>query len=400
MRANKLLQKIVKMSCGFIHEKRLNALVDVVDALIVGGKLTMTELGNSLSDINKVCEKHAVKRVSNLLSNAHLLKESSIIQKNMALHVLQSFTKVRLIVDWTHTNTKNYYILRATLVMNRSNVAIYQEVHHASKQNSPKVYPFFLDNLKQCMPKHINEVTVITDAGFYVTWFRMVEARGWQFVGRVRGHCQIKLEGNDKWEYALGYAGKSDPCGKYLGEGLLTKTNKHKVDMYTCKHSLKHLNKKSQRSLTSLRRGIKSHIRSSEEGWFLVTNLEKLSKKDKQAVIGHYKDRMKIEASNRLTKSTKYGFGLSDSMTKKPNRLKILLLIEQIASLVTWLIGANQEKNGSISLYSNGSWKNRHRRLSLVNLGVRVYKKGRLNIPISSILKMLGFFAAQEAAML
>ena len=101
MCAKALLQRILTKSCNFMHEKRLNTLVTVCNGLIHGEKLTMTELGNSLSETNGVSERHCIKRVSNFLSNPHIQNENIMIQAALAKKILSNFKYIRLIVDWT-----------------------------------------------------------------------------------------------------------------------------------------------------------------------------------------------------------------------------------------------------------------------------------------------------------
>lgn len=394
MCAEKLLQNLLPKSCAFIHKKRLTALIEITNALVHTEKLNMTSLGNALSVHSQVCERHSIKRVSNFLSNPHIQEENALIQEALTTMALSYFTQVRIIVDWTPATNRCHYVLRANLIYMNSSIILYQETYPEKKVNNTKIQNAFLTKLKQLMPKQVKDVLIITDAGFQGEWFEKVETLGWYFCGRVRGKTQVKLPGSDAWEQVTPYAKKATAHVKSLGRGLLSKSHEKEMFMYTYKQPLKPLKSKSNRNNPNACTELKRSIRSYTEGWFIVTNLPQLKKKHKKIVINHYKDRMKIEASNRTTKSTKFGFGLSDSMTKKIERIKILLLIEQIASFAAWLVGAYEEFTGESRKYSNGGVK-KGRRLSLIKIGIRKLKQ-EVSVPLKKIRGMLETLASLE----
>lgn len=374
MCAATLLQTILAKSCGFfMHKKRLATLTELCCSLIKCASLTMTKLGNQLSEMNKISERHSIKRVSNFLSNRNIQRENSIIQAVLAKELLSNFTVSRIIVDWTPASERSHYVLRANLICKNSSIVLYQETYLEKKVNNTKIQNRFLKRLHTMIPKHITKVLIITDAGFKGEWFKQVENLKWNFCGRVRGETCIKLD-NQEWQQAKTFARKATAHIRYLGKGLLAKRNEHEMYMYSYKQSLKAIKKKSQRNNPNACTELKRQIRSYTEGWFIVTNLTKVNENIKKIVIKHYNDRMKIEASNRTTKSTKYGFGLEDTMTRDIERIKILLLIEQIVSFVAWLVGAYKEETRTDREFMNGSRRS-SRRLSLVNLGIRALKR-------------------------
>lgn len=85
--------------------------------------------------------------------------------------------------------------------------------------------------------------------------------------------------------------------------------------------------------------------------------------------------RMKIEESFRDTKCTRYGFGLKDSLTYTPERMKVLLLVAAIATLACWLVGIFTRKKGKASEFQAHSSKCKGI-LSLVFLGRETLKIG------------------------
>ena len=65
-----LLHEWLSDACPSIHRARLSALVKVVHGLLVGGRLTLTELGRRLPTTAFV--KHNIKCVDRLLGTAQL----------------------------------------------------------------------------------------------------------------------------------------------------------------------------------------------------------------------------------------------------------------------------------------------------------------------------------------
>jgi len=40
---------------------------------------------------------------------------------------------------------------------------------------------------------------VMTDAGFHATWFKTVNAQGWEFAGRIRGRNRLQFGQDGAW---------------------------------------------------------------------------------------------------------------------------------------------------------------------------------------------------------
>lgn len=74
------------------------------------------------------------------------------------------------------------------------------------------------------------------------------------------------------------------------------------------------------------------------EPWLLASSLS-LGPSPAAQIVAGYRLRMHIEEGLRDTKSTRYGFGLEQSLTHRPERLAILLLIAALATFMCWLIG-------------------------------------------------------------
>lgn len=67
MQAIMMVRRYLKTTCASMHATRLTVLCVAVEALIHGGRLTVTGLGRALRSGTTV--KHAIKRMDRLLSN-------------------------------------------------------------------------------------------------------------------------------------------------------------------------------------------------------------------------------------------------------------------------------------------------------------------------------------------
>ena len=77
MHASGVLRRWLRRACPGIHAARRAAMAAVAEALVLGGKLTLTHLGRNLRGAAFV--KHSIKRVDRLLGSRHLREERLLI---------------------------------------------------------------------------------------------------------------------------------------------------------------------------------------------------------------------------------------------------------------------------------------------------------------------------------
>lgn len=184
MHALQLLHRRIEKACPFIHSARLSALFKVVGALLVGGKLTLTDLGRHLQG-PAYC-KHNIKCVDRLLGNTHLHRERFDSYRFIAHWLIGSTPRPVIIVDWSDCMPGHEYLmLKAARPVGGRALSVYEEVHPLRCSNRPKTHRAFLKHLKAVVPEGCCPIRV-TDAGFRGPWFREVERLGWDWVGRVR----------------------------------------------------------------------------------------------------------------------------------------------------------------------------------------------------------------------
>lgn len=81
----------------------------------------------------------------------------------------------------------------------------------------------FLDELSEAVnPKA--RVIIVTDAGFQNAWFRHIKSLGWDFIGRIRGNIQLRLDTKGEyWFRRQILVAKNKP--EYLGAGTLARAD-------------------------------------------------------------------------------------------------------------------------------------------------------------------------------
>ncbi|WP_341751107.1 hypothetical protein [Candidatus Tisiphia endosymbiont of Sialis lutaria] len=83
-----VLNEVIKEHCPFIHNNRLNALLDVAEGLRYSQNLSLSAIGRNLSGDSKV--KHKIKKVDRCIGNKHLYNEVDIVNSGEVGDVVTS----------------------------------------------------------------------------------------------------------------------------------------------------------------------------------------------------------------------------------------------------------------------------------------------------------------------
>lgn len=101
-------------------------------------------------------------------------------------------------VDWSGYPSQEHHVLRASLICDGRSIPLLRWIVPSEKQQNAKVQQAFLNTLAEAVNPEAR-VIIVTDAGFQNAWFRHIESLGWDFIGRIRGNIQMRLEA--KGEY-------------------------------------------------------------------------------------------------------------------------------------------------------------------------------------------------------
>ena len=372
-----------KLLAPVMHLKRLETLKKMVEAALVNKKLSVTQLGRSLE--TKASEKSNILRSNRFIDNPKLSNEREEIIKQFIHLSMGSKKRPWLLVDWTLVPNTTEWVLRAALAKEGRAIVLYEEVHAERLMCSRKIHSHFLKKLNEFLPTDCCPI-VVTDAGFHNPWFEDVKNLGWDYVGRVRGRKLYRKVETDTWRLCNTLHRKATPSGQYMGKVELCRRSVWQTHFYLIKQKKKGrvvLNKYGYKRIDKHDR---KYAASTREPWLLATSLGKRHSTGSK-IFKIYAARMQIEEGIRDLKSSRYGFSFKEAMSRKAERIEILLLIAMIASFIAWVTGWIGEKNLWHYQFQANSIKNT-RVLSLFFLGCRIIKK-KITIPIKRFLQAI-----------
>lgn len=197
MHATHLLNKELSTRCQAIHARRRQSLLDSVNALLHGKKLSVTGIGRAIQ--STAYEKHNIKRSDRLIGNRHLHQERRMLYQALAHRLIGRQRQPVILVDWSDLSAdREFHLLRASLPVGGRALTLYEETHHQQYEGNPRVHERFLLALKTILPYGCRPI-IVTDAGYRVPWFKAVQALGWDFVGRIGGHTMISPQSKAEW---------------------------------------------------------------------------------------------------------------------------------------------------------------------------------------------------------
>lgn len=337
MKAIKLLHKNLSTACPDIHEMRLKALMAGVSSALTEHQVTVTGLGRNLKSFSKTKTKHDIKRMDRLIGNKHLLVERKAIYQYLTKHLVVNQKHPILIADWSPIpGSEIFQLLRVSIPMGGRALTIYEECFIEKKLNNTRVHDTFLDELADILPEGCQPI-ILSDAIFKTPWFKTIEAKGWYWVGRVRGNVQLSLNGK-AFESCANFMKQATRKIMALGTVLYSKKTQFPClgVMYHGTEKGKH--KKKKRGGISQDTKSLYYSKKAKQPWLLVSHLpEELSTPKK--VIKLYRYRMQIEEGFRDTKNQQYGIGLAQAKSKSAKRYNNLLLVAALTQFLLWCIG-------------------------------------------------------------
>jgi len=336
-----VLHRWLRRACPAVHAARATTVVTVVEALVLGAKLALTQLGRNLR--GAAYAKHNIKRVDRLLGNAHLHAERSLIYRAVAHRLLAATPRPIVLIDWADCGPGHrWLLLRAAVPLEGRAVPIYEEVHPLAHYNSPRTHRRFLAHLRDVLPVSCAPI-LVTDAGFRGPWFREVERFGWDWIGRVRNQVTYRLtrDADDgAWTSTQALYANATPTPRHLGRALLARRQSYACELYLVRPYRRGPGRprKAHGQHATARRCRQRH----KDPWLLATSLPHRAGAARR-VVTLYALRMKIEEGIRDTKDARWGFALRYARSRRAERLEILLLLAALGTLACWLAGLAAE---------------------------------------------------------
>lgn len=374
MNVKQTLSKYLTEITPTMHKIRRRSLFAAIESTINGGALSVTGLGRNID--NPAYEKHRIKRVDRLCSNVNLQQEIPLVYSQMCAVVVGQNQRPIIHVDWSDMDDrKQHFLIRASIAAQGRSLTLCEEVYPLSLKEKPTTHRLFMQKLKAMLPKDCKPI-IVTDAGFRIPWFKLVDSLGWDFVGRVRNRTFCKKKSDTTWFpvkslYQLGTLRPKD-LGQYQ-QGMKQSFLSRMVVVWRKPKGRKDKTATGE----SARRSKKSRACAAreKEPWLLATSLNKTSHLSKK-IVKIYATRMQIEESFRDLKT---GLKMNDCGSRISPRLQVLLLVALVAQYLLFLLGLAVKSSGKHRRYQANSIKKRNV-LSNQFIGLRAYKDKKLKL--------------------
>ncbi len=382
MRTIEIVSRVIRDCKDYMHVRRWQRLVDLSNAALNGQALALTQL--ALGSTSATTLRHRVKAVDRLLGSATFAAEHLDVYRTLAARWLVGASPLLIVVDWSSLSADmHWHWLRASVIVEGRSMTLYEEVHPRRHLSAYAVHQRFLERLACVLPAQSSAPVILTDAGFRGTWFALVKAQGWHWVGRIRNReyvCRVRPgqqcaadAKSARWFPAKSlYAGAS-ASSEDLGLFDSTRNRPNRCRLVR----VKRLPKARTRRYASGKEHCNSHSKklaaAAREPWLLSCSLE-LAQLNAETIVQLYAQRMKIEQSFRDTKNERLGLGLTRSRSHGQQRLEALLLIGHIAGIAKRLVGeAAKLIQLQLELVSRKQAKHHHRsEISVLTLATRV----------------------------
>ncbi len=385
MHALTILHRILSTSFPDIHAKRLASLLAAVEAVVMGSRLTLSDMGRGLT--GPVAVKHNIKRIDRLLGNGLLHIEIPKLYEALARQCLDGISMPLIVIDWSDlTLDRKWQLLRASAAIEGRSMTLYEEVHPQSSATSSSVHQAFLTRLAAMLPLGCVPI-LITDAGFRGAWFRLVNRMGWHWIGRIRNRDMVSPADNDTWAGCKTLYTRATAKAKSLGQYNYVRNHPVLCSLVLIKRIKRDRHKMSRLGkLVHSSRSLKN-ARAQREPWLLAVS-QKLDHLSAQAVVAVYAQRMQIEESFRDLKSERFGLGFSANRSTQKNRLGVLLLVACLASFVLRLIGELGKARQMEFQFQSNTRRSRPV-LSVITLALQLVQHGMAAFPPREFHKAL-----------
>ena len=190
MTVNTILNSFLNDVTPSMHKVRRTSLNAMVTSLMSGAPCSVTGLGKN-SDSN-TSEKHQIKRSMRLCSHRYLQGEIGSIYSLMTHRLIGQQQRPVILVDWSDVEPgKQHFLFRASLAVEDRSLTVLEQIYPVTQKEKPAVHTLFMTKLKSLLPPRCKPI-IVSNPGFRVPWFRLIESLGWHYVGRVRNRtfCQ------------------------------------------------------------------------------------------------------------------------------------------------------------------------------------------------------------------
>lgn len=351
-----------EMFANDMHAKRIASLANGTMGVLQSAALGVHAIGHGLAVANGLVDKHAIKQVDRMLSNAGI--EVWDLFDVWVPAMLASRQEAIVALDWTDFDADDQTMLVLSLITThgRATPLVWRTVLKSELKSQRQQHEaHVILRLLNTMPEGIR-VTLLADRGF----------DDHKFMDFLKGLCGI--------DYVIRFRGNTQVASE-TGEVRLAKDWVGRGGRATMLR-----NAKITRKGFEVATVVCTQDKEMKEPWCLASSR---SRKDAQAFIKWYARRWSIEASFRDLKNPMFGLGLGSVRVARCDRRDRLVLIAAIAIVLMTLLGAAGELVGMDWMLKANTTKKRT--LSLLRQGY--YWNGKAaNMPDEQVLPLMTKF--------
>ena len=351
MHANKLLHTTFKNASKNIDKRLVKGLFSCVDSAISGAHLSITSLGRYLSGAAKT--KHKIKRVDRLFSNNTIQRKVKSFYQDMSSLLINQQMRPILIVDASLLSPCGHYqFLSCSTPLGGRTLPILEEAFRRKDIMKSKTLSVFIERLDSILPSGCKPI-VVTDAGFKNSWFKLVSAKGWDYVGRSSSNVQYFNKEGDSWHPINSLYENVTSKAQLLTVTQVSKSTPMKHAIYQYKAKTKGRKKKNINGVNCQTAQSKKYASRAKQPWVLFSSLS-ADEYLPLDIINIYRKRMQIEEAFRDLKDDRHGLGLVYNRSKNTKKITIALLVGAITRFLLWALGlCARKKNIHYSYQAN-----------------------------------------------
>jgi hypothetical protein len=376
MFAEKLLFNALVEGCPFIHENRINAVLDVSMALRDSQNLSLSQIGRSLKGPSDI--KHKIKKVDRLEGNERLHEELSDLYIALSSYVftyLSQNPSLPIVIDVCFMkDDRAIQMLSAEVASKGRTLPLYRKLFKEGELKDQT--QDFLKELSHCIPKD-REVIIIMDAGFHCEWFEIIESFGWYWICRVRQGKSLKFSNSDSWTSVKEFIPTVKEKTTNYEQMLLTREHEYICRLVTTRRAPKGRVLKDSRGNTNGNGASGRYKSAAKEPWLLATNLPTNEYKSTE-IVSLYSKRMQIEESFRDLKSHQFGLCGRYIRTKCIHRWGVKMLLAAIVQITYWVIGVIGHSQGMQRIFQANTVKDK-KVFSYFTLGKLIIEHDRIS---------------------
>lgn len=301
------------------HAKRVASLTDATLGVLQSNSLGIHAVGHGLAYARGLTDKHAIKQVDRMLSNAGI--DLWNLFDLWVAAIVGERKEIIVALDWSDFDADDQTMLMISLTTKhgRATPLVWRTVHKSELKGQRQQHEAAVVlKLMAALPEGVR-VTLLADRGFDDHKFMdfLHGLCGFDFVIRFRGNTQVE---SDKGEVraAKDWVGKGGRA-RMLKNAKITKKG-YEVATVVCMQD-----------------------KQMKEPWCLASSR---SGGDAKGFAKWYAKRWSIETSFRDLKDPMYGMGLGSVRVKRCDRRDRLVLLAAFAIVLMTLLGAAGERLG------------------------------------------------------